>query len=195
MLRKVHLWPPPPTRVLLTQQARRGAGTSSEDIRWSREMGRGKLMRLDSMQGFWPSDYDFLTFKGNQPYIGKVRIINSEMSSRSPGHKEKNNMEITGSKEVTVDCGQGWGVETIYSSRLTPLTVNHFCRLDSSAIKTGPISIPQGCISATESRECSSAEARWRPQLDFIHPPWQLFLNPTEEFSYTELPWLFSDSF
>lgn len=69
-------------------------------------------------------------------------------------------MEITGSKEVTVDCGQGWGVETIYSSRLTPLTVNHFCRLDSSAIKTGPISIPQGCISATESRECSSAEAR-----------------------------------
>lgn len=47
--------------------------------------------------------------------IGKVRIINSERGSGSPNHKEKNNMVIRSSYEVTVDYGQGWGVEASYS--------------------------------------------------------------------------------
>ena len=113
-LRKVHLWQLP--GVLLTQQARRGIGTRSEDIRWSREMGNTKLLRLNNRQSFWPSDYE-LNFKlsgapkvwsiPTKPYVGKVRINNSETGSRSPNHKEENNIVITGSKEVTVDCGQG----------------------------------------------------------------------------------------
>lgn len=41
-----------------------------------------------------------------KPYIGKVRIINSEMGSRSPNHKERKNTAITGNEEVTVGCGQ-----------------------------------------------------------------------------------------